>query len=464
MSNVRDFGAAGDGKTDDSEAIRHALADGDGTLMFPPGTYLLTRTIEVKLAQRGRFSIDGSGGTAKIVMAGQGPAFHIAGTHEKTADPSGFQAGVWVRERMPTVSHIEIEGRHPRASGVWLNGTMQATFEGVLLRELEDGIRVYGRARNLLVSHCHIYNNRGVGVLLDHVNLHQAIITGSHISYCRTAGVKIVASEVRNLQITGNDIEYNFDTTRNDSADISIDSSADDSSVREGTIVGNTIQARYSPGGANVRMVGLNQRQNHKAGMFTISDNLIGSQEINIHLVACRGVVVSGNVIYSGHRRNLKVEGSRNIVMAANSFDHNPDYGQRELCTGVRLVDSHDCTFTGGILHDCQTGQHSMVGAAPLNREGLLEIVRCQRINLSGCQILDGQPYGVYVEDSDLVNLSGSSVLEIRAEKKTLAAIRLRGQGRGNLIAANLLGRGTDDVVKRDADFEAQLTNNLEVD
>ncbi|MGH7136321.1 MAG: right-handed parallel beta-helix repeat-containing protein, partial [Pirellulales bacterium] len=329
---------------------------------------------------------------------------------------------------------------------------------------LEDGIRVHGRARNLLVSHCHIYNNRGVGVFLDRVNLHQAIITGSHISYCRTAGIKIVASEVRNLQITGNDIEYNYDTTRNDSADISIDSSADGSSVREGTIVGNTIQARYSPGGANVRMVGLNQRQNHKAGMFTISDNLIGSQEINIHLVACRGVVLSGNVIYSGQRRNLEVEGSRNIVMAANSFDHNPDYGERELCTGVRLVDSHDCAFSGGILHDCQTGQHTVAGAAPLSREGLLEIVRCQRINLSGCHILDGQPYGVYVEDSDLVNLSGSSILETRAEKKTLAAIRLRGQGRGNLIAANLLGRGTDDAVKRDANFEVQLTSNQTVD
>jgi hypothetical protein len=464
MSNVRDFGAAADGTIDDSDAIAHALADGDGTLQFPPGTYLLTRTITVNLAEGRPFALDGSGGTAKIIMAAEGPAFHLLGSHEKTAEPSGFHPGVWSHERLPTVSHIEIEGRHPRASGFWLNRTMQATFAGVLLRELEDGIRVYERARNLVMSHCHIYNNRGVGVFLDRVNLHQAIITGSHISYCRRAGIQIVGSEVRNLQITGNDIEYNYDLDLDDCADVLIDATADGSSVREGTIVGNTIQAKYSRGGANVRMVGLNERQNHKAGMFTISDNLIGSQEINLHLVACRGVVVSGNVLYSGHRRNLEVAGSRNIVMAANCFDHNPDYGERELCTGVRLADSHDCTFSGSILHDCQAGQHTVADALPLAREGLLEIVRCRRVNISGCQVLDGQPCGVYLEGTDFVNLSGGSIVETRSEKKSRAAVRLHGKGCGNLISGNLLGRGVDDVVIRDSEFEVQLTNNLTVE
>ena len=70
MSDVRDFGAAGDGEIDDTEAIMHALSEGDGALTFPPGTYLLTRTISVALAERGRFSLDGSGGPAKIIMAG----------------------------------------------------------------------------------------------------------------------------------------------------------------------------------------------------------------------------------------------------------------------------------------------------------------------------------------------------------------------------------------------------------
>ena len=81
MSNVRDFGAVGDGITDDTKAIEDALAEGDGTLQFPKGDYLITHTINVNLANSGRVSIDGSGGTAKILMGGAGPAFHITGTH-----------------------------------------------------------------------------------------------------------------------------------------------------------------------------------------------------------------------------------------------------------------------------------------------------------------------------------------------------------------------------------------------
>ena len=49
MSNVRDFGAVGDGKTDDTQAIRHAIFDGDGLIEFPRGEYLITETLEIPL-------------------------------------------------------------------------------------------------------------------------------------------------------------------------------------------------------------------------------------------------------------------------------------------------------------------------------------------------------------------------------------------------------------------------------
>lgn len=44
--NVRDFGAVGDGKTDDTAAIRHAVEysqrdGGDGVVYFPPGDYVI---------------------------------------------------------------------------------------------------------------------------------------------------------------------------------------------------------------------------------------------------------------------------------------------------------------------------------------------------------------------------------------------------------------------------------------
>ena len=54
MSNVKGFGAAGDGKTDDTEAIRHAVADADGRLQFSRGNYLISETIEIRLDEVGR--------------------------------------------------------------------------------------------------------------------------------------------------------------------------------------------------------------------------------------------------------------------------------------------------------------------------------------------------------------------------------------------------------------------------
>jgi len=236
MSDVKSFGAAGDGVADDTDAILHALADGDGVIEFSRGIYRITKPIVVDLTKYSRTSIHGCGGTAKILMDGSGPAFFLQATHSATADPTGFRPEEWVHERMPTIANIEIEGRHAQADGVRIEGVMQPTLTGVLIRHVRNGVHITKRARNVLISHSHIYHNTGIGVFLDHVNLHQTIITGSHISYCRLGGIRVEGGEIRNFQITGNDIEYNNNRAHKvpnaddvPTAEIFID-------VREGTV------------------------------------------------------------------------------------------------------------------------------------------------------------------------------------------------------------------------------------
>jgi hypothetical protein len=337
---------------------------------------------------------------------------------------------------------------------------MQATFAGVLLRELYDGIRVHGRGRNLLVTHCHIFHLRNVGIFFDRLNLHQAIISASHISYCAAAGIKIVASEIRNLQITGNDIEYNYREGAEGCADIVIDCTADKATVREGTIASNTIQARYSPGGANIRMVGFGAAANHRAGMFAISGNLIGSQETNVHLDACRGVVLGENVIYSGHRRNLLVERSRNVVIGPNSFDHNPDYGEKELATGIRLADSQDVQISGCSIQDAQAGENTVAGAIRSQKLALLELEKCRRVNVSGCQLLDGTPHAVWADTCSDVALTGCMLLETRAAKKTRTQVTWRGAGSGNFIGACRIGAAAEKTLDIDSQSRVELAGN----
>ncbi|MCX7423221.1 MAG: right-handed parallel beta-helix repeat-containing protein [Planctomycetia bacterium] len=456
MSSVHDFGAAGDGQTDDTDAIRHALTDGEGLLEFPRGDYRITKTIVVDLAKISRTAIRGSGGTAKIIMAGPGPAFLFVGSHDKNAAPSSFKPGIWQHERMPLLSDIEITGDHPEADGVRLDGVMQPTLTNVLIRKVRHAVHITKRARNVLISHCHIYQNTGIGVFLDHVNLHQTIITGSHISYCRLGGVRIQGGEIRNLQITGNDIEYNNNreigvpgADAEPTAEIYID--VEDGSVREGTICSNTLQATYSPNGSNIRFIGSGTKGNHRAGMWTIVGNLIGSQAINIHLTSALGFAISGNYIYSGHERNIVIEGSRSIAIGANTLGHNADYGDKELSTGIRFVDCEDCTVTGLILQDALAGHNTVAGTVPTQKEGLLELARCRRINLTGCQILEGTPNGIVLDDCQDTLISACMILDNRPTKLMKAAIVWRDakepskrSSSGNLIHACRVGNGTE--------------------
>ena len=461
MSNVQRFGAVADGKTDATDAIQHAVTAGDGILNFPRGEYLISRPIEILLDECDRTAIDGLGGTAKVIMAGPGPAFHLVGTHQGTADPGSFEERVWQRQRLPTVCNIEIEGRHEQATGLLLEGVMQPTLQGVLCRRLLDGIRLTGRCRNVILSTCHIYENRRYGIFFDRLNLHQANISASHISYNPVAGICIRESEVRNLQITGNDIEYNYSPNVDGSADVLIDCSAAGSTVREATICSNTIQARFSPNGANIRIRGLSPEQNQNAGMITISGNLIGSQQVGVHLVACRGVVVTGNVIYSGHDRNLLVESSRNIVVGPNGFDHNPGYNTKEICTGIRLVDTVNSQISGCVIQDASAGKTTVENSQAFPRLGLVELIRSSRIGISGCHVLDGAPCGIYAEDCSDILLSGTTVAEVEAESPRSGLIRWKGIGLRNLITGCHIGPSGAPALEIAAQAGVMLQANL---
>src|SRR5688500_12572110 len=110
MANVRDFGAKGDGATDDTAALRQAIEQAGGELYFPRGDYLIRQPLTLPLAQHGRRAGTGQGGTARLIMEGAGPALHLVGTHHKSAKPQDVAEEVWRKERLPTVHGLEIVG------------------------------------------------------------------------------------------------------------------------------------------------------------------------------------------------------------------------------------------------------------------------------------------------------------------------------------------------------------------
>lgn len=332
LRTVAGWGARGDGAADDTRPIQQAINRG-GTIVFPAGTYRITKPLVVDLRRSGPVSLVGEG-TARIVMDGQGPVIRFIGTHEGTADPPSVSEVTWMDERMPVVRGLEITAAGPDADGIEAEGTLQLIVSQCLIRNVRHGIRLVKRNRNVIVENCHIYRNGGAGIFLDNVNLHQINIVGCHISYCDQGGIVSRAGEVRNIQVSGCDIESNMSPAYPGSANILLDSTG--GSVAEVAITGCTIQHNSrSPRSANVRILGggydagLERRTGHgrtAEGHVVLSGNVFSDVRVNVHVKDARGVVLTGNTFWMGYDHDLLIEGSSNVIVVGNNFDRNPRY------------------------------------------------------------------------------------------------------------------------------------------
>jgi len=452
--SVKDYGARGDGTTDDTAAIERALeAASDGELEFPRGRYRLTRTITVALSEHGTIGVTGKGGSATVIMAGPGPAFRFLGSHDKgSAAPTSVKPVTFLRERMPLVDGLEIVGEHPEADGMEFRNTLQPVIRSVLVRNVRHGLHFTSRNRNVIIQGVHVYNCTGIGVFLDEVNIHQMNIGNSHISYCLQGGIKVVGSEIRNFQITGNDIEYNFAPDGPPVADIWIDL-AGKGSVREGTISGNTIQALFSPGGANIRFSG-NPANADKVGTWSITGNHIANQEVNIHLLHTRGVSITGNTFLRGYDRHIVLEGSRNVVVSGNVFDHNEDYFSTKphAVGGISLDRSRGVILSNNIIDGAASGTAEEGGA--------VRVSDSRDVTIVGTQILNPTVRGVHIIRSANVRMNACLVSEEEGRAQMLAAVELTGPCPGTVVRDNTLARGRNGaVVNRATDVTVELNH-----
>jgi hypothetical protein len=425
--------AVADGKTDATAALQQAVDSGIGHIWLPKGTYRITKPIVVDLQQFGYTLISGDG-VARIEMAGPGPALKFVGTHFKSADPDGFQQEVWDRERMPLVDGLAIVGAHPEAIGIQAVGTMQLTISRVHVRKALHGIHLVQHNRNVVVADCHLYENRGVGVYYDDVNLHQSNISGCHISYNDGGGIVSRGGDVRNIQITGCDIESNMSPLSPATANVLIDCTGSKNGTGEVAITGCTIQHNNpSSGSANIRIIGRSEPARGvelvREGNVTITGNVLSDVKVNLHLKDCRGVAITGNTFWMGYEHDLLIEDCSNIVVGPNVFDRNPRYAYgntAEANNGLVIRNSVDCTLTG--LHITSVWRKTA---------GLL-IEDCKRFNVANCTILDCDNVGLVLKNVKDSRISGCLIRDDRPNAKS-TSLKASGGG-GNMIIGNLLG------------------------
>jgi hypothetical protein len=343
----------------------------------------------------------------------------FVGTHFKSANPDGFTDAVWQRQRMPIVEGLGIAGNHPEADGIEAEGTMQLTIRTTHIRHARHGIHLVNNNRNVIIADCHIYENYGVGIFYNDVNLHQSNITNCHISYNRQGGVVSRAGNVRNIHISGCDLESNMHPDTEPTANVLIDCRGGSGGTAEVAITGCTIQHNNpSPDSANIRMIGRSgpgDGELVREGNVTITGNVLSDVQVNVHLADCRGVSLVGNTFWRGFQHNLLIEDCSNIVVGPNNFDRNPRYGGRngvDATNSLLVRNSDDCTFSG--LHITN------VRDSP----AALMFENCSRINVQGCTILDSDNVGLLLKNVRDSRVSGCLIRDDLPEGK-MTPVRL---------------------------------------
>ena len=436
--SVRDFGAVGDGKADDSVAIQKAVDSGAGDIVFPKGNYRLSKTVAIDLDKTGYTALTGDG-TARVIMAGSGPAFHFIGTHAGSADPGAFKPEVWERQRAPMVSHLEIIGDNAEADGIEATGTMQLTVTETLIHDLRHAIHLTTRNRNIIVANCHLYHNSGAGIFYDQVNLHQSNIVGCHISYNAAGGVVTRGGEVRNIQISGCDIESNMIPNGPPTANVLLDSA--DGSTDEVAIVGCTLQHNSkSAGSANIRVIGkgitsTKDLTETQEGHIAITGNAMSDVMINIHLDHARGVSITGNTFWEGFEHDLLIENSQCVVVGPNDFDRNPRY----VVNGNWAKDLNGLTFRN--CADCKLSGFLVKGV--WKKDAAVSMEKCDRCTITDLSIFDCDGIGLRLKDCVRCKVSDCVVRDDRADKKAAKSFKLEG-GKDNWIKGNIFPNGID--------------------
>ena len=138
--NVRDYGAKGDGTTDDTEAIQHAIMNGR-TIYFPDGTYLLNKCLW------------------NVSNASKSSALYIA-PHQRLI----FDPGAVLLRGSDTVNHMLYTGNDSNATDY--NGVSDIEIIGATFDENESlstncTALNLSHAKNIKIKNCKFINSSG---------------------------------------------------------------------------------------------------------------------------------------------------------------------------------------------------------------------------------------------------------------------------------------------------------------
>ncbi|MGF7228757.1 MAG: beta strand repeat-containing protein [Candidatus Saccharibacteria bacterium] len=369
--NVKDYGAVGNGSTNDTTAIQNAInaatAASGGVVYFPAATYLLGSS----LTPKSNVTLLGTGAGSIIITSYTGNAIYASTTtfSDFTVESLTFQGSVNQFPSTPT------RGRTTSGVGIqtalYLDGSLDpgnssgGTITNFNMRHciIENcsalPIRIAGVSGVVRVTENNFYNNQDVGFIYNQ----EVIFSNNHVLMSADNGVSISRGNNK-ITCTGNTFENccyngiwltgfddgthnlnlvgptNFSCTGNTIINVGYNGIICDQAPQNGSITGNTINQGYfrGPSDAPVDTVG-----------FGIFIGGFPASSRSAPTAYATNINVTGNSLFQCARGGVYATGAKALNIEANLI---LSCGTQYLSDGTTTISSSDSTQNVGILLD----------------------------------------------------------------------------------------------------------------
>jgi hypothetical protein len=311
--NVKHWGAVGDGSTDDRVAIQACINAGNGTVYFPPGTFMLGSTVSLPSNVR----LVGAGQFRTTIMA------LSSMTTQTTMFSNSGLSGWTTSAQVSNVSFddLTIDGNYTVRTGtggghlIWFRGPNSAPCQRIHVRR------------------CRLINSTTMGVALQ--NCQRCHIAQNEVVACQRDGISFwgAASFNRvdhNLIESCTDDAIAFNAT---AADVSGNNIQVDS--RDNVVMGNVCGPNLAGGGSGVALTG-NKRTT------VVGNTIFNYVNAGIRLIFFK---------------NTPAQGATDNVVVGNTImftDQGPIVGGGHNGNGIVVATGDSATFGG-------TGSHGNV-------------------------------------------------------------------------------------------------------
>jgi hypothetical protein len=363
--SVKDFGAVGDGVTNDSAAFQAAV-NAHESVFIPEGTYLLNSQVVLRANSR----VFGAGMQATRILAPNVPAVYPQGIfHASSPNLATQLEGI-------ELSDMEIEG-----------------FVATLGFSTQRPLVQFAGVKDCIVERVKFSGFRGDGIIVDSTNVHLAVRNNTNVTIqdCVFDGVNFDNRNGISI-ITGDGVNILNNTFRNVSRSdmpgpIDVEPNTVDEVVRNINIIGNRIESYNGTGAIQVVITAISSpRTTPVYGINIIGNFITGPQLSNALGIFVRPETSAGGLTASTDPHAVRIVGntlisdaSKQLIPIAVNYTRGFEISSNTVVNG-NVVSLGDPTVAATTTFDGIVSDNVLVRTG--NASGNLSIASAQNIKV----------------------------------------------------------------------------------